>query len=502
MTEFVASPTMERFMLSDAYVRVLAGPIGGGKSVCCAHELMRWGAEQAPNADGIRKTRFLIVRNTADQLKSTTMKTVHDWFPPGVYGHHKVQDKTTFYRLRLPDNTIMHSEWLYIALDTPDDVRKALSLEATGVWGNESRELHPDVVDGLLMRVNRFPSMKDGGVTRPGAIFDTNMPEEDSWWERQMEDPPKNWSIHKQPPGVLPIDAWREKFREEPPEHLVITSAKGDQYAVNTGHDNYDNLAKDYYVNTGEGKKEDFIRVYLRTMYGRSPHGKPVYEETFQPERHTATETLRPIVSDQYPICIGQDFGREPAAVFLQLTPSGTVICLGEVVAVNMGIEKFIDTKLKPYIAQRFPRNTFYVAPDPAGIQGSQVGEVSPIRTLINAGFSVIPHQRISNDPEIRVQAVEKLLTSSVDTRAGFLIDREHAPMTYAGLNGKYRWKTDKNGNLAGQKPQPVKNQWSHPSEALQYAAQVILSQHSGVGVSSRRTTAHQPRVAAAAGWT
>ena len=36
MSKFIASPTMEDFMLSDAYVRVLAGPIGGGKRVCAA----------------------------------------------------------------------------------------------------------------------------------------------------------------------------------------------------------------------------------------------------------------------------------------------------------------------------------------------------------------------------------------------------------------------------------------------------------------------------------
>jgi len=82
MSTFIATPTMEGFMLSDKFVRVLAGPIGGGKSVCCLHELFRWGTEQAPNEQGERKTRFLIIRNTADQLRSTVQKSLFDWFPP------------------------------------------------------------------------------------------------------------------------------------------------------------------------------------------------------------------------------------------------------------------------------------------------------------------------------------------------------------------------------------------------------------------------------------
>ena len=206
------TPTQAEFMLSKGYVRVLAGPIGSGKSVTCVHELIRWATEQAPNHEGIRKTRFLICRNTVDQLRSTTLKTIFDWLPPGQAGQWVETQKTYFVRFGLDDGTIVESEWMAIALDTPDDVRKALSLEATGLWGNEARELHPDVVEGLLMRVNRYPSPKDGGPTRPGAIFDTNMPQIGSWWFDKMVNPPNNWTIHEQPPAVLPIDEYAAKY--------------------------------------------------------------------------------------------------------------------------------------------------------------------------------------------------------------------------------------------------------------------------------------------------
>jgi len=486
---------MAAFMQSEDYVRVLAGPIGSGKSVCCAHELMRWAATQRPNGEGIRKTRFLIVRNTADQLRSTTLKTIIDWFPPEVYGRYKATEKTLYYRLRLPDDTLVETEWMLIALDTPDDVRKALSLEATGLWGNEARELHPEVVDGLLMRVNRFPSMKDGGASRPGAIFDTNMPNEDSWWERKMEEPPRNWGIFKQPPAVLPVDAWVEKYREDPSEKTTITSNKGERYAVDPAHDNYDNLAKDYYPNTGEGKTDDFIRVYLRSQYGRAMGGKPVYEDTFIPERHAANG-LEPIVSENYPLCIGLDFGRMPAAVIGQITPAGQVIILSEVTAENMGMEKFCRTMLKPHLYARYGRCTYYIAPDPAGYQHTQLGERSPARFLMDEGFKLV--RPPSNDPEMRVQAVERLLMAGVDSRARFQIDKENAPLTYQGLNGKYRWKTDRKGQLMATR-EPVKNKWSHPSEALQYLAMVIDGGHMGAATSRGARTVQRQ---VAAGWT
>jgi hypothetical protein len=75
---------------------------------------------------------------------------VFDWLPPGEAGIWKAVEKTFILMARLPDGTQVESEWIFIPLDTPDDVRKALSLETTFLWGNESRELNSEVVDGLL----------------------------------------------------------------------------------------------------------------------------------------------------------------------------------------------------------------------------------------------------------------------------------------------------------------------------------------------------------------
>jgi hypothetical protein len=494
MSKFIASQTMEDFMLSDAYVRVLAGPIGGGKSVCCAHELMRWACDQKPNAEGIRKTRMLIVRNTADQLRSTTKKTIDDWFPPGVYGEYKATEKTYYYRLRLGDGTVVQSEWMLIALDTPDDVRKALSLEATGIWGNEARELHPEVVDGLLMRVNRYPSMKDGGASRAGAIFDTNMPGEDSWWHKKMEEErPKNWSVHLQPSAVLPIEEWIEKYGEDPEEQTVARDVDGNAYAVDPEHDNYDNLAKDYYPNTLEGKTSDFIDVYLRCRYGRSLGGLPVYDKTFRHERHVAKKPLRPITSENYPLCIGLDFGRTPAAVIGQLTPSGGINILSEVIGENMGIQTFVKTLLKPHLFEKYPGASTYIAPDPAGWQKTQVGEVSPVDVLRTEGFKVVKPQ--TNKPTLRIEAVDNLLTQSADARPRVQIDPSCSTII-RGFQGGYRWKTNKEGDLV-QDTEPVKNKYSHPHDALQYLALVI----DGGALGTRQTKRREIKPAAYA-WT
>lgn len=495
-TKFVATPTMGRFMLDPAYVRLLAGPVGGGKSVCCLHELFRWMThDQQPNADGVRKSRFLLVRNTADQLKSTLIKSLHDWFPPGVAGTWKASDKTMYFDFTMGDGTRVKSEWMAIALDTPDDIRKALSLEATGLWGNEARELHPDVADALLSRVNRYPSMKDGGPTRSGAIFDTNMPDVETWWFNKMENPPKNWSIHIQPAAIITKDAYLEKYAEEPDERRTAEATDGTVYAVDPASDNYANLKFDYYPNLVPGKSQDYLDVYLRCKFGRALHGFPVYEKTFKDDFHIADKPLVPLKSEAYPIVISLDFGRTPAAAMIQLTPSGRLHALSELTSENMGIETFLTTKLRPHLAEKYLGCSFVVAPDPAGWAKTQVGEITPVDVLKNAGFKVVKPQ--TNKPSMRIEAVEQWLMKQIDGKAAFLVDPSCVTLI-RGFKYAYRWRENRKGDLEGLEPE--KNSVSHVHDGLQYGALVV-----SVGVLGTRLKPKGARTitqVSANGWT
>lgn len=484
MSTFKATPTMREFMLAPHFVRILAGPIGGGKSVACVHELVRLATLQEPNSNGVRKTRALIVRNTADQLAMTTRKTVFDWLPPGLAGQWKAVEKTFVMHAALPDGSRVESEWIFLPLDHPDDVRKALSLEATFLWGNECRELHPDVVDGLLGRVNRYPSMKDGGITRAAAIFDTNMPEDETWWANMMDNPPKNWSVHTQPPAVLPLDEWIAKYDCDPDPDMVGEDTNGDKYAVDPACDNFENLERSYYPNTLERKTPDYVRVYLRAQFGRSFSGIPVYDATFREERHVSKSPLAAINSEEYPLCVALDFGRTPTALVLQATPLGTVNVLAEVTGENMGIQTFVKTLLKPHLFKNYPGMPMYVVADPAGWQKSQVGETSPADVLKAEGFRLI--KAPTNNIDMRIEAVETLLSQASDTRARLQIDPSCKALLQ-GFRGRYRWKTQRSGELAPRKEPEKNHPWSDVHDCLQYAASVIDGGLSGARHRQKR---------------
>jgi hypothetical protein len=499
--DYTATPTGEGFHLSERKVRVLAGPIGGGKSVTCVMDILAWAMEQQPDTLGTRRTRFAIIRNTVDQLKTTTMKTLMDWLPPGIYGEHRIVDKTYILRLSLDDGTRVESELLFLSLDNPADTRKALSLELTGVWLNEAREIHPDVIEVMVTRTGRYPKENRSagyGCTRSGMIMDTNMPSAESWFGKRMQDEKSGWDVHIQPPAAISPEAYLAKYGESALPEDIYEDFEGRRWVINPDADNLRNLKEDYYPVAISGKSKDFVDVYVLSRYGRELGGAPVYENVWKSDFHILANSVgdKPLalISDEYPIVIGLDFGRTPSAILLQGDPRGRITALCEVLAENCGIERFLKDFLKPVLMQtRFARCSFVVAPDPAGFHKQQLGEVSLVDVVKQAGFKV--SRPVSNDPEKRIAAVEQVLMEQVDGKARFRVSSE-CRVLIKGFEDGYRYRQKKNGELEAS---PDKNKYSHPHDALQYGIMVAVGGVTGWAMGGAK--AREIEIVDSGGW-
>ena len=63
--DFSGAPTTWEFLHDNSFVRGLMGPVGSGKSYGCAAEIMLRAVKQPPSPkDGVRYSRFVIVRNS------------------------------------------------------------------------------------------------------------------------------------------------------------------------------------------------------------------------------------------------------------------------------------------------------------------------------------------------------------------------------------------------------------------------------------------------------
>src|SRR5712664_1793247 len=141
-----APPTCASFMKSEAYGRLIAGPVGSGKTVACIIELLRRAIAQSKAKDGYRYTRFAIVRQTLKQLKDTILKDCQQWMQ-GI-GEWKVSENT--FHLRFED---VVSEWPFIPLENSDDQARLLSMQLTGAWLSECIEMDFSVIAPITGRI-------------------------------------------------------------------------------------------------------------------------------------------------------------------------------------------------------------------------------------------------------------------------------------------------------------------------------------------------------------
>ena len=461
MTDFSYKPdgsVIKSFMKSDIFFRGIRGPVGSGKSVACCVEVFRRALAQQPNAAGIRKSRWAIIRNTNPQLRTTTIKTWLDWFPEADWGRFTWSVPYT-HHIRKADLDV---EVLFLALDRPEDVKKLLSLELTGVWVNEAREVPKSIIDACTMRVGRFPSMREGGPSWSGVIADTNAPEEDHWWPIMAGEVPIPDHIPREQALMLRRpDNW--EFFTQPAAMLEVKGEDGAivDYERNNLAENQQHMMKAYYSNLIRGKTKSWIDVYVMNKLGMIQDGKPVYP-MFAAETHIAKEEIP--VAASMPLYVGIDFGLTPAAVFAQKV-RGRWFVLSEIVAIDMGVVRFAEL-LRTEIATRFDAcSEVLMYGDPAGDFRAQTDESTPFQILRGAGLRAYPTH--SNSVDLRLEAVTSQLTKMADGKPALLLDRR-CPTLIKGFEGGYSYKRmEVSGERYADKPD--KNMFSHVHDAFQY---------------------------------
>lgn len=420
-------PVARAFMLSDAFFRGLMGPFGSGKSTACIMEILRRAKEQRINVDGKRKTRWAVIRNTYPELRTTTIKSWHQWVPAqlgrwvdtGPPTHHIVEGD-------------LDMEVLFIALDRPDDIAKLLSMELTGAWVNEAREVPKAVMDGLTGRVGRYPSVLMGGCSWSGIIADTNPPDQDHWWYKLAEEVhPEGWAFFKQPGGRDP------------------------------GAENVEHLPPKYYERQIAGKDEDWVKVYVDGQYGFVRDGKPVY-----PEYRDSLHCQQFDLVHGWPIYVGIDFGLTPAAVFGQRSPMGQWRWHSELVTEDMGAKRFAEL-LRQAMHERYPGFHFAaITGDPAGEGRAQTDETTPFQILRAANIQANPAP--TNDFTKRRESVVACLSRLIDGQPGLMIHPQCVQLR-KGMAGGYNYKRIQVSGEERYRDVPDKGMYSHVCEAGQY---------------------------------
>lgn len=447
-------PVAKAFLKSDAFVCAIRGPIGSGKSTACVMKLIRNCQKQARLADGWIRRRTAIIRNTYPELKTTTIKTWHQWIPPSMGAYRDTGPPTHHIN---DEANKLNWEIIFIALDRPDDVRKLLSMELSDAWINEAREVPRVVLEGLTGRVGRFPRRAEGGCTDPQILLDTNPPDTDHWWYRMAEDPSAEDAAL-----TAELEAQLREIgalRQDQPLYEWFSQPGGEDPQA----ENLANLPPGYYLKAKANKDADWINVYIHGAYGFVREGKPVYPD-YRDSVHCRPFELSP----RLPLYIGMDFGLTPAAAFAQQMPNGQWRYRSEVTTERAGVATFAKA-IKDHLAAHYPGfKVARVTGDPAGNQG-QAGDDSE-RTVfqILAANGVEAEPASTNEPTIRREAFSKTMRTMIDGEPGLLVHPD-CRVLRKGLAGAFCYRRVQIGGTERYRDAPDKNAYSHICEAGEY---------------------------------
>jgi hypothetical protein len=212
----------------------------------------------------------------------------------------------------------------------------------------------------------------------------------------------------------------------------------------------------------------DWMREY--ELHWDSYDGLPVFPD-FSRQVHVKKD-LKPQFG--LPLLRGWDFGLTPSCVVAQLQGRQLVV-LREFTSMNMGADRFADLVL-PQMEVFFPqwrgKGDWIDFIDPAGQNRDQSNEGSCALTLDSKGLTCIPGAVAFEE---RRKAIERLLTTADKDGPGMVLDAATCPVLIRGFEGGYRYPD----SVLGREPQqlrPLKDEHSHPQDALQYIATGIQS--------------------------
>lgn len=440
---YTATPTGARFHASGATVKCVRGPVGSGKTVMSWMEIVRKTAElMPPMEDGVVRARWVVMRNTYEELKSTTAATAVNWFGKiNALEMHWSPPLEGRIRMQTPGGAPMEITLLFRAMDTPNARDHLLGLEISGVYANEACQIPFAGIEAAMSRLGRYPPAEgDRKYPSLGVIMDTNPLDTGNWWYRKEREVPEGWEFFVQPPALLRVvdpETGAVRYEDNEGQDPAVGAAE------NVEHQN---LGFRYWRNQ-LGSSQDAIDRFILNRWVTRKAGRPVYSE-WLPEVHVSREPLS--FSRGLPVLIGQDFGRTPCAVVAQLGVDGQLRVLDEVISDNMGIRQFVEERLRPLLVSKYG---FYSVKtvcfaDPAGLDpANQVDDATCVMTMNELGIEThgapvasLGTKGWHNSSVTRINNVAELLNRRIGPAPALLVSPVCRTLI-GGFNGDYHYR-------------------------------------------------------------
>lgn len=476
MTELVTrtlnspGPISDAFLVSRAFIKVIIGPVGSGKTMTALRALVRVAKRQGGQRDrnGVlwRKARVGVIRESYPNLEKNTLKSWFDLYPEEVGKFTWSQPYTHRITLILEEDEqdrpidVVDFEIEFRAIGDRSVEEVTRGWQVCAVLVDEADLQPPELLSFLTGRVGR------GGIDRdlmvdPQIILSLNAPSIDNWVYALAIDNEL---------GDID-DTLRELLGDRPLIEVFIQPGGREPNA-----ENLHNLPRGYYqIQAAANRhKPGYVARMIDNKFVPLQHGQPVnpqFDYTAHVREGLAFDPSRPLI-------VGVDQGLFAAAVACQRTAMGQLRTLRE--AVMFADEGKVLAKIGPsaagamvrtMIAENFPElhpDMLRVVADPAAWAAADRAdaEMDWIRAF-SAGLGYPVRKARTNRQTLRNEAIWRAMSE----REGYLVDARCKHLIKGHLGGyHYRKAQMSDGETRGHL-EIADTIHTHVCDAEQYAA-------------------------------
>ncbi|MBU2549034.1 MAG: hypothetical protein KKB20_11510 [Proteobacteria bacterium] len=438
---FDLSPTQHEFVMSDAHLVQLMGPMGEGKTFASVAGLI---AHAARCGKGIRTA---LVRDTFQNIKTSTIPDLRDYLGAWIRFYDGEKKATILSNPRV--------ELDFFGIDDEASISKLQGPQYAAIWLEEPAPIYEKANAGLPrevfnMAVARAARQRE---TVPRVQISQNPSDEDHWTSELADEPDGVYASYEDPDTGEVSEIIKKTFWIAPGENKRLS---GLARASNIAAFKNDPAKYARYV---EGKTAEVTRGKKVT---------PGYNEKIHYSRH-----VLPVLPGE--AFMFWDSWQHPTCVLAQYTARGQLIVHDIVLDSGLGTKELVEEQLEPFLRTmkwkdkiktwRLIGDFSMRIPDQSSVRSSAAkylekkfgvrfepgpGRWTTIREHLNYCF-----KRLINEGEPAV-----LLSRS-------------AVKLHKALKGGWHYKVDNSGRIMGDKP--VKNQHSHPGDAFANGISVLM---------------------------
>lgn len=439
---YVANPTASQWHADVRHqIHAVFGPWGCGKSQAAIWDVFQY-LQRHPEAD------VLVVRDTYSALGDSC---VRQWMR--VLGELGVLRESPPQDFRWKKSTGFTGVVKFRAAEKPQDVQKFLSVDVGMAWleevtpgiqtdGKLSQGLPPEIFAGVWARCRQVKEERRMVLTAAPP------PNPKHWTYRLFYEGRPLVDMQQITELLADLDMpefdWREVLGQIKRWNL-------------TPQENRHNLPPGYYASLLPLlQTKDQVKRMVGGQVGSSWDGTPVYG-AYDDERHCREMTAGPGL-----LLRGWDGGGHPACVWAQLTDSGRLMVLGELVGeVNMGIEAFAMA-VQEHSALWFGERLYRDFGDET-LRNKDAGTgKAPVDYLREQGVVL---RLVKNAIAPRLEAVRQWMTR-LGSDGPLLLVHPRCEVLREGFRGAYKLKAK--ADQTGEEPEK-KHPYSDVQDCLQY---------------------------------